>query len=84
VNLVISHDLFVCKPLDKPQSTNISISSNGIIEFDPHSILILLDCLFIIGLQMIQESQEPQNFKEFECPEKTDHGVGLYGFRPMF
>ena len=61
----------------------IPVSSNSIMEFDPHSLLTesLLDCIFAIGLvlnglQMI----EPGNSKEFGCPEKSDCGAELYGF----
>ena len=46
----------------------------------------ILDCLFIIclvliGLQIVEKNQEPENFKEFECPEMTYCGVGQHEFR---
>jgi len=33
VPLVVSHVLFVCKPLDKSESINIPVPSGGIMEF---------------------------------------------------
>ena len=88
---VVSHVLFVCKPLDKSKSINIPVPSGGVMEFVLHSLPMELhsaDCTLSVhhgfGLHWppMTEIQEPEKFIELEYP-KTDCGVGLCELREI-